>query len=115
MKVKSKINSKQYSELVPAIAAYRGYIKQYAGIASGKDYATIYTEPRVYGARSKFYMSKFSDKAVKKITDYINEHPVCYVYAGKRKFEEYTVSLQKVNVYGRSSRKPDYQLVFSAK
>jgi hypothetical protein len=117
MKAKRKINSTQYNALVPAIAAYRNNLKEFAGIVSGKNYGQIYTEPRVYGARSKFWSSNFSRSNVKKVVEYIKEHPVCYVFAGKRRFEEYTVSLVEGSVYNRlnSRRRRDYQLVFSIK
>lgn len=118
MKSKKRISYKDYSELVPAIAMYRKNLMEACDICTGRDYSTIYTEKRVAGARSKFWLSNLSGRQVASIKRYVKEYPQVYVFAGKRVFKEYTVDfiLKPVthNAYGRPTQ-PDYQLVFSVK
>lgn len=117
--MKAKINQYQYAALVPAIAAYRGYLMQYAGIKSGNDYLRIYTDRRVAGARSKFWGSTFDKKQIKRVKAYIKEYPVVYVWKDQKTIKEYAVRFEPVKnsrsfAFGYEPNDPDYQLIFTA-
>ena len=117
MKAKRKISDRSYAALVPVIAKYRKYLMEACGIKTGRDYNTIYTEKRVYGARSKFWYSSFSKKQVQAVKNYIQKHPEVVVFSdGKSNMKWYAVDfvLKPViyNAYGRPTQ-GDYQLVFT--
>ena len=105
-----KITSTEYKKLVPIIAAYRENLKQYCKIESGKHYARVYTEQRVYGARTKFWLAVFADKTLKAINKYVKANPT--VTVGKCTYE---VSVQAVAPLQPWRSIVDHQLVFSCK
>ena len=116
MKKSKKITYKEYSDLVPAMAAYRRNLMQACNITTS-NYDTIYTEKRAAGARSKFWLSRFSKKQVDKIVSHIQDHPHVHLSDTKDgKLRLYAVKLVEVVYKGRwrTITNSDYQLVFTA-
>jgi hypothetical protein len=75
-----KINELEYQALIPAMNGYRKALK--AAIGASFRYNRVFTEPRIYGARTKFwYISNNMDtKAISSAAyDYVAKHPAIVV------------------------------------
>lgn len=84
------ITRHEYSDLVPAIADYRQSLKEYSGFSSD-NYHRIFTESRVNGLRSKFWLSRASDRQMRKLKHFVKSNP--FVVAGN---SVYRVKLKTV-------------------
>lgn len=72
-----KINELEYQALIPAMKAYRKALKAFVG--AGFKYNRVFTEPRMYGARTKFWCAGYTNAAKNPICDYIIKHPAIVV------------------------------------
>ena len=106
--MKKKITKEQYAKLMPASAEYRKQLYAATGIAPSKNYTTLFTEPRAYGSRTKFWRSRFSFEEIVAVTRFISKHRTINVHG-----VQYLVEFVPTRKYFQSSGHNDRQLVFT--
>ena len=98
----------EYARLVEATKTLRAEIRKATGLECGH-YYRVYTEPRAYGLRSKFYwcMPGFPMAA---ITKYIADNPVftvgdsIYEVTFKRAFDGRALYINKLNTTAKTAQ-----------
>jgi len=86
------ITKTEYTKLVPVIAEYRNAMLKSATVNQKPYYATVYTEQRTYGARSKFWLESFTESQLKSMKSYVAKNPAIKV--GRK---TYSVNLESMS------------------